>query len=40
MMRGYAIGIGAGTQVFTLGPLLLLEYQYGLPGPWGTPPAG
>ncbi|GAA1745986.1 DUF2306 domain-containing protein [Luedemannella helvata] len=32
MMRGYAIGIGAGTQVFTLGPLLLLaDDPYGLP---------
>lgn len=30
MMRGYAIGVAAGTQVFTLGPLLLLSDA---PGP-------
>ena len=32
MMRGYAIGIAAGTQVFTLGPLMVLsDDPYGLP---------
>lgn len=30
MMRGYAIGVAAGTQVFTLGPLLVL---FEAPGP-------